>query len=465
MRRQQYSFIIIGFAICVLCQSIVYSQCEKLGVGTFIGAVKMVGGDIDRSTIDQWGGLALQYQATELLHYELNFGYGWVHARDPNDPPFQSTRGYKTLLYPMNFNLRFVVPYVRRFYPSLILGLGMTRWDVRKMDAKGSSLIKSGHSVYGPQMDFTTLYGLGVRTSVTRQVSLDISYRFHWMLKGNEDTMGLGDDANKGVSELRASIYFYLSALADTDGDGIKDKYDLDVERAEDIDGFQDNDGKPDPDNDGDRIPDLLDDDPLNPEDYDGYMDDDGRPDPDNDMDGIPDSDDECINDPEDIDGFEDDDGCPDYDNDQDTIPDSLDKCPNWPEDKNGYMDHDGCPDEKPQPPPYKIGDTIASRSSRMNLNELRIFSYGDLETIIDILTDFPTLQIMMKASYTGIASVTTSRHIKKELTRIREYIISSGIAPERVKNDIEIDRSIHVRKRNGTGSSSDVEIEILRIK
>jgi OOP family OmpA-OmpF porin len=75
-------------------------------------------------------------------------------------------------------------------------------------------------------------------------------------------------------------------------------------------------------DNDGDGIPDALDKCPNDPEDKDGFQDEDGCPDPDNDHDGIPDNLDKCPNEPEDFDGFQDQDGCPDPDNDGDGIPD-----------------------------------------------------------------------------------------------------------------------------------------------
>jgi large repetitive protein len=98
-------------------------------------------------------------------------------------------------------------------------------------------------------------------------------------------------------------------------------------------------------DSDGDGVPNDVDRCPNVPEDKDGFQDDDGCPDPDNDNDGIPDAADKCPNDPEDKDGFEDQDGCPDPDNDHDGIPDRLDKCPDQPETINGVDDEDGCPD------------------------------------------------------------------------------------------------------------------------
>ncbi|HEU5218637.1 MAG TPA: OmpA family protein [Gemmatimonadales bacterium] len=62
-------------------------------------------------------------------------------------------------------------------------------------------------------------------------------------------------------------------------------------------------------DSDGDGVPDNADRCPRQPEDQDGYEDDDGCPDPDNDHDGVPDERDECPEEPEGK--FGDGDGCP----------------------------------------------------------------------------------------------------------------------------------------------------------
>jgi outer membrane protein OmpA-like peptidoglycan-associated protein len=65
-------------------------------------------------------------------------------------------------------------------------------------------------------------------------------------------------------------------------------------------------------DRDGDGIPDDVDKCPNEPEDFDGFEDEDGCPDPDNDKDGIPDVADACPNEPETVNGVDDEDGCPD---------------------------------------------------------------------------------------------------------------------------------------------------------
>lgn len=72
---------------------------------------------------------------------------------------------------------------------------------------------------------------------------------------------------------------FQSASPRDADGDGIPDDRDQCPEQPEDFDGFQDEDGCPDPDNDGDGILDVQDICPLDAEDFDGFQDDDGCPD------------------------------------------------------------------------------------------------------------------------------------------------------------------------------------------
>ncbi len=153
---------------------------------------------------------------------------------------------------------------------------------------------------------------------------------------------------------------------ADRDGDGIPDAIDQCPDEPEDKDGFQDEDGCPDPDNDKDGIPDAVDRCPNEPEDKDGFQDEDGCPDPDNDKDGIPDALDKCPDEPEDRDGFQDEDGCPDDDNDGDGFPDAVDKCPNDPETVNGFEDEDGCPDVRGTTGPEERADRIDLKGAQV---------------------------------------------------------------------------------------------------
>jgi outer membrane protein OmpA-like peptidoglycan-associated protein len=160
---------------------------------------------------------------------------------------------------------------------------------------------------------------------------------------------GLQDGYGTPVFRAVAGVA-WSNAPVDLDRDGVPDDVDRCPLEPEDRDGFQDDDGCPDPDNDNDGIPDAADKCPNAAEDKDGFQDDDGCPDPDNDKDGIPDAADKCPNQPETKNGYKDDDGCPDknlheIDTDGDGVMDDVDKCPNEPEDKDGFEDDDGCPD------------------------------------------------------------------------------------------------------------------------
>lgn len=210
-------------------------------------------------------------------------------------------------------------------------------------------------------------------------IKLFIERNSYLMIGGGSRAFTTGFEA----ADVRLVLGFVFEpSIGDRDGDGYKDDVDQCPDEPEDFDGFQDQDGCPEPDNDndgildvddrcpntpedrdgdededgcpegsdgdrdGDGILDSRDKCPDDPEDRDGFEDADGCPDLDNDKDGILDKDDSCPLDPEDKDGFEDEDGCPDPDNDKDQIPDKKDKCPNDPETYNGFEDEDGCPDK-----------------------------------------------------------------------------------------------------------------------
>ncbi len=124
----------------------------------------------------------------------------------------------------------------------------------------------------------------------------------------------------------------------DVDGDGVPNGVDQAPLDAEDRDGFQDDDGAPDPDDDGDGVLDAVDRCPRLP----GPAANAGCPDADADGDGVVDRLDACPDAAEDRDDFEDADGCPEPDNDGDGVLDGQDACPN----QAGLPQERGCPAE-----------------------------------------------------------------------------------------------------------------------
>ncbi len=223
----------------------------------------------------------------------------------------------------------------------------------------------------------------------------------------------------------------------DRDHDGIFDEADLCPDRPEDVDGYKDADGCPDPDNDNDGINDKADKCPNKAEDLDAFEDTDGCPDADNDKDGVPDARDRCPMEPEDKDGFEDADGCIDRDNDNDGIPDTADKCIDEPETKNLYQDEDGCPDKAPVVFVTKEKIIITQKIYfRKGSDRILKKSKKVVKAVADILKEHKEI---LKVSVEGHTSTEGSAKGNKRLSKKRakaivRYLTKRGISKKRLE-------------------------------
>jgi len=218
----------------------------------------------------------------------------------------------------------------------------------------------------------------------------------------------------------------------DNDADGLKDDVDKCPDLAEDFDGFQDEDGCPDLDNDADGIPDVDDRCPNEPEDFDGVEDTDGCPDvvQDSDNDGVPDNVDKCPLKAEDLDGFQDEDGCPDLDNDLDGILDKDDQCPNESETFNGYMDEDGCPDERP------IEERLILKGVHFESGSAALTpdSYAVLDQVVRSLMAYPEVRVEIRGYTDSVGSWEYNLNLsQKRAEAVKQYLVNSGIDPSRL--------------------------------
>jgi OmpA-OmpF porin, OOP family len=189
-----------------------------------------------------------------------------------------------------------------------------------------------------------------------------------------------------------------------------------------------------DPDKDG--IAGAADQCPNEAEDKDGFQDEDGCPDPDNDGDGIPDESDKCPNEAEDKDGFQDEDGCPDPDNDGDGVPDAADKCPDQPETVNGFEDEDGCPDEIPE----KLQAVLTSFSGvnfKANSADFAAGGTKPLDKIAPVLAEFTTVTVEIgvhtddvpaKGKFSSNADLSAAR-----AEAVKAYLVKKGADASRL--------------------------------
>ncbi|MDW8361319.1 MAG: OmpA family protein [Myxococcales bacterium] len=218
----------------------------------------------------------------------------------------------------------------------------------------------------------------------------------------------------------------------DRDGDGYPDPEDRCPDDPEDFDGYEDGDGCPeDQDSDGDGLADSRDVCPIEPEDPDGYLDAEGCPEPDNDLDLIADAADRCANDPEDRDGWQDEDGCPDRDNDADSLTDATDRCPNEP----GPVAEQGCPrvyqNVQVTSTAIRITQTIHFEFNRA---VIRPESYGILNTVAQVLRDFPDITVEVQGHTDDRGNDAFNMRLSNaRANAVRDYLIGQGIAPHRL--------------------------------
>jgi outer membrane protein OmpA-like peptidoglycan-associated protein len=241
---------------------------------------------------------------------------------------------------------------------------------------------------------------------------------------------------------------------ADRDRDGILDDVDKCPDQPEDKDGFEDEDGCPEPDNDKDGLADTSDKCPNEPEDKDKFEDEDGCPDPDNDTDGIADVTDKCPVDPEDKDAFEDEDGCPDADNDKDGVLDAADRCPNEP----GPPDNDGCP---------KKFQHIVVTQEKIELKQKIFFdtnkatiqprSFGLLDEIGSVLKSRPTMTVRIEGHTDSRGKRAHNMQLSQARAEsVRQHLVGLGIDPARMEakgygpdQPIETNKTVAGREKN----------------
>ncbi|WP_437595959.1 OmpA family protein [Sorangium sp. So ce590] len=225
--------------------------------------------------------------------------------------------------------------------------------------------------------------------------------------------------------------------LADRDKDRVPDAQDKCPDQAGHV-LLPEHYGCPDKDEDG--VPDRVDKCVDAPEDTDGFEDEDGCPDPDNDRDGVLDAQDECVDQPEVKNGFKDEDGCPDElpDTDGDGIPDEKDKCPTQPENLNGVEDLDGCPDRGASLVQVGEEDIKILQRIEFALNNDKIHgaqSFAVLDAVVSALMLHPEIFKVEVAGHTDNAGPADLNRAlsQRRAEAVVAYLTRKGIDPKQL--------------------------------
>ena len=183
-------------------------------------------------------------------------------------------------------------------------------------------------------------------------------------------------------------------------------------------------------DKDGDLILDADDKCPDEPEDIDGFEDEDGCPDPDNDGDGVNDDADKCPNEA----GPKENKGCPWPDQDGDGVPDRVDNCPK----QAGPVENQGCRKKQKviiRETHIEILDKVFFRTGSSRLQSR---SYPLLRNIAEVLIAHPEIEKVLVEGHTDSTGRFESnmRLSRRRAQSVVDYIVRRGVAIDRLESE-----------------------------
>ncbi len=425
----------------------------KVGISLKAGS-GIYNGDISNSKFGLYYDVGLHWWITDYIGLAANYNRPYLHVNRDND----NSEYFKAQL--SAFGLSFRVKLLPSSAINPYLSAGYEMYSSEPQD-------KTGTAISNTETDGNAIpVGIGFEYYLNDTWAINLEAVNHFALDDIVDTKVRGT-RNDSWLTVAAGISVNFGKPKDTDGDGIIDKEDKDPLHAEDFDGYEDQDGKPDLDNDNDGILDKDDKAPLEAEDKDGFEDQDGIPDPDNDKDGILDVNDKAPNDPEDFDNFQDEDGKPDPDNDQDGILDVNDKCPNEAETINGYEDEDGCPDKKPEIAVEKgkaiVLDGVNFSSGSANLTENSKIILGK---VLRTMKDNPEIEVEIR----GYTDNTGNKKFNYKISQrradsVKDYLVNNGIEASRIQTKGFGPEDSIAPNNTKEGRAKNRRIEFYRIK
>lgn len=387
---------------------------NRIGLMLGGGAYKLVGGNLDHAKVGPYANIGVRFGWKDHWDVETAYRYGF-NSDDTQTHRTRTTGIDLGLLY----NGRPDAGWTWQAFG----GTGVLWWNAMRFGPdQASGAFDAGTTVTGYREDgsqanlqdsnFKFYGGVGLETRLMTSLTFRVGARVDYLVRQSFDNTGASDTtgtrgnpaainrakARVDANDLMPSVFGAFTwwfGDRDADGDGIPNRLDQCPAQAEDLDGFQDEDGCPDLDNDGDGVPDAQDKCAAEAEDKDGFQDEDGCPDLDNDSDGIPDAQDKCADVAEDKDGFQDEDGCPDLDNDNDGVPDGADQCPDTPADTR--VDSTGCQLVKTEREKQLIETGMIRLSGikfDVNKFDIRPEFAATLDSVATVLGNWPVLQI-----------------------------------------------------------------------
>lgn len=336
-------------------------------------------------------GLRGGYAVTDRLGAELELTAQLSHI-----PAFQANPESSALVLGGRVWGAFTILPSGRVQPFVRIGASVEqiRTDSKALPASGNG-----------DTDFGAMAGVGVRVPLLDRL----------IVRADVVTVLVPGRDNKTETELEGTVsigWLLGGKPADSDNDGIAD--------------------------DSDRCP-------AKPEDVDGYEDADGCPDPDNDRDGVADAVDLCPREAETKNGFDDGDGCPDkvpeakappapVDSDGDGLLDPQDKCPAERETVNRFRDGDGCADTVPAALQAYVDVPLAVEFGGGN-SKLGGKSGKALEALLKALQAHADVVVEIVGHTDESANADANRQLSQQRAEaVKAWLVGKGVTADRIR-------------------------------
>lgn len=344
---------------------------------------------------------------------------GYITGDGGASSSFQ-TPNFRSLIYTFGGGASYNYAVSKTFLPYLFGGVSYFYFEPKDKD--GNELTPSIGSFSPHKMMLTTEFGTKILFS--DNFGLNLSAGINYVNSDKLDGYELGTD-NDIYFHALGGLSYYFGGVKDTDGDGIRDKYDQcpDTPPMVTVDDY----GCP-VDSDNDNVPDYADDCPNTPVNI--PVDVNGCP-VDSDKDGIADYLDLCKDTPKGV--IVDDRGCPE-DSDDDGVPDFKDLCPNTP--VGTEVNKWGCPvDEKVYEPIQKT-EFILSGGINFEIGkaDLLNIAFPELQKVLKVMNDYPDTKWKIEGHTDNTGRYEKNLELsKKRALSVYNYFISNGISESRL--------------------------------
>jgi OmpA-OmpF porin, OOP family len=382
--------------------------------------------DFKNNGIDYLTRASLDFYLPSLAFGAFGFkvfgGAGYITGDGvpSSNPEFIATENYRSLIYSFGAGATYNYAVSESFIPYILGGISYLYFDPKDKDGNELAPIIESFSPHIWMLTAET----GIKILFSDIFGFNLAAGVDYVNSDRLDGYILGTD-NDIYFHAIGGFSYYFGGIKDTDGDGIRDKFDQCPETPPmvTVDEF----GCP-IDSDNDNVPDYADDCPNTPVNI--PVDINGCP-VDSDKDGIPDYLDLCRDTPNGV--AVNDRGCPE-DADDDGVPDFKDLCANTS--VGTEVNKWGCPiDEKVYEPIQKTEFILSGGINfEIGKSDLLNVAFPELQKVLKVMSDYPDTKWKIEGHTDNTGKYEKNLELSKQRAlSVYNYFVSNGIDKSRL--------------------------------